>query len=145
VGRRAEYYEIASDADPKDPEPFYSIGVIDWSQCYQPRMEARAKLGMKPDQHLSSRKPEQKRLCDELQAKNWTIIEDGMNNLDKAIQLSPDYDDAMAYMNLMYRERADLECSDPGARSRDLQTADEWVDKAMAVKKAKAEKAQTPK
>lgn len=137
-----KYYQMASDMDPKDPEFHYSIGVIDWSQCYQPRMEARARLGMHPDERLSAKKPEQKRVCDELQGKNGAIVEDGISQLEKAIQLRPDYDDAMAYMNLMYRERADLECEDLAARSRDLGTADEWVDKAMAAKKAKAEKVQ---
>jgi hypothetical protein len=43
-------------------------------------------------------------------------------------------------MNLLYRERADVQCADPAARAADLKTADEWVDKTMAVKKAKAEK-----
>ena len=56
------------------------------------------------------------------------------------MQLRPDYDDAMAYLNLMYRERADLECGDEAAHAADLKTADEWVDKTMATKKAKAEK-----
>ena len=79
-------------------------------------------------------------LCEELRAKNWSVIEDGISQLDKTIELRPDYDDAMAYMNLMYRERADLECGDPAARSRDLKTADQWVDKALAVKKTKAER-----
>jgi len=46
----------------------------------------------------------------------------------------------MAYMNLMYRERADIQCDDKDARAADLKTADEWVDKTMATKKAKAEK-----
>jgi len=62
-----KYYQMASDLDPKDPEPHYSTGVIDWSECYGPRMEARAQLGMRPGEHLSSRKPEQKKVCDELQ------------------------------------------------------------------------------
>ena len=34
--------DMASELDPNDPEPYYSIGVIDWTSCYQPRMEARA-------------------------------------------------------------------------------------------------------
>ena len=50
----------------------------------------------------------------------------------------------MAYLNLMYRERADIQCDDPAARAADLKTADEWVDKTMAVKKQKAEKAAGP-
>jgi len=140
-----KYYQMASDLSPNDAEPPYSMGVIDWTQCYQRRMEARARLEMRPDEHLSSKKPEQKKVCDELQAKNWSIIEDGISKFDKAIHLRPNYDDAMAYMNLMYRERADLECDDLAARSRDLQTADDWVDKALAAKKVKAEKANGPK
>jgi hypothetical protein len=52
----------------------------------------------------------------------------------------PDYDDAMAYLNLMYREKADVECDDLVARAEDLKTADSLVDKTLAVKKAKAEK-----
>jgi hypothetical protein len=95
---------------------------------------------MRPDVHLSSRNPEQMKVCDELRAKNWSVIEDGIGKLDKAIQLRPDYDDAMAYMNLMYRERADLECTDVAARNRDLKTADEWVDKTLETKRARAEK-----
>ncbi|HKV79671.1 MAG TPA: tetratricopeptide repeat protein [Candidatus Sulfotelmatobacter sp.] len=135
-----KYYQMASDLDANDPENYYSMGVMDWTQCYQPRMEGRARLGMQPDQHLSAKNPEQKKLCDELLAKNWSVIEDGISNLEKAIQLRPEYDDAMAYVNLMYRERADLECADVGARNRDLKTADDWVDKTLATKRAKAER-----
>lgn len=135
-----QYYLHASTLDPNDPEPHYSIGVIDWTRCYQPRMEARARLGMKPDEHLNAKNWNQKKVCDELMARNAGTIEEGIDNLNEAIQLRPDYDDAMAYMNLMYREKADLECYNQVARARDLRTADEWVDKTMAVKKAKAEK-----
>jgi hypothetical protein len=47
----------------------------------------------------------------------------------------------MAYLNLMYREEADLQCDNPDARKTDLKLADDWVDKNLATKKAKAEKA----
>ena len=114
--------------------------MIDWTQTYQPRMEARAKLGMKPDEQLSAKDKNQKKACEELKQKNAANIQDGIDALNKALQLRPDYDDAMAYMNLMYREKADVECDDPAARAADLKTADEWVDKTMATKKAKAEK-----
>lgn len=136
-----KYYRMASELDPNDPEPYYSIGVIDWTACYQPRMEERAKLGMKPDEHLSASNKEQKKACEQLKPKNEPYIQEGIDSLNKAIQLRPDYDDAMAYMNLMYREKADVECDDAAARTEDLKTADGWVDKTLAVKKAKAEKA----
>jgi len=137
-----KYYRMASDLDPNDAEPYYSIGVIDWSACYQPRMEERAKLGLKPDEHLSAKNKDQKKLCEDLKAKNGAAIQEGIDSLDKGIKLREDYDDAMAYMNLMYRERADLECDDEAARAEDLKTADSWVDKAMEAKKAKALKAE---
>ena len=44
----------------------------------------------------------------------------------------------MAYLNLMYRERADYECDDLNARLADLKTADSWVDKTLATKREKA-------
>jgi len=130
-----QYYRKASELDPNDPEAYYSIGVIDWTQSYQPRMEERSKLGLKPEEALKD-----KEVCNALHQKVQDIIQDGISMLEKALQLRPDYDDAMAYMNLLYRERADLQCDNPAARAADLKTADEWVDKTMAVKKAKAEK-----
>ena len=132
-----EYYRKATELDPNDPEPYYSIGVIDWTQTYQPRMEARAKLGMKPDDSLPAK---DKKVCQEVKDNNSANIQEGLDNLKKALDLRTDYDDAMAYMNLMFRERADVECDDPAARASDLKEADSWVDKTMATKKAKAEK-----
>jgi tetratricopeptide (TPR) repeat protein len=136
-----KYYRMASDLDPNDPEPYYSIGVIDWTAAYQPRMEERAKLGMKPEENLNPKNKDQKKVCEELKAKNAPAIQEGIDSLNKAIQLRPDYDDAMAYLNLMYREKGDVECDDLPGRAEDLKTADHWVDETLRVKKAKAEKA----
>ncbi len=135
-----KYNRMVSDLDPNDPDPYYSIGVIDWAVSYQPRMEERAKLGLKPEENLNPKDKEQKKACMELKQKNSPAIQEGIESLNKAIQLRPDYDDAMAYMNLMYREKADVECDDLAARAEDLKTADSWVDKTLATKKAKAEK-----
>jgi tetratricopeptide (TPR) repeat protein len=135
-----KYYRMAADMDPNDPEPYYSVGVIDWTACYQPRMEARANLGLKPEENLNPKSKDQKKVCAELKEKNWPSIQEGIESLNKAIQLRPDYDDAMAYLNLMYREKADVECDDLAARQEDLKTADHWVDQTLITKKAKAEK-----
>ena len=130
-----DYYRKAIALDPNDPEAYYSVGVIDWTQAYQPRMEERSKLGLRPDEPLKDKK-----LCAKLRDQNGNVIQDGLDNLNKAIQLRQDYDDAMAYLNLLYREKADRECDQPEERASDLKTADEWVDKTMAAKKAKAAK-----
>jgi tetratricopeptide (TPR) repeat protein len=139
-----KYNHMVSDLDPNDPDPYYSIGVIDWTACYQPRMEERAKLGLKPEESLNPKNKDQKKACDELKVKNGPSIQEGIDSLNKAIQLRPDYDDAMAYLNLMYRERADVECDDLNARQEDLKTADHWVDQTFTVKKARAEKQPGP-
>ena len=36
------------------------------------------------------------------------IIDEGMADLQKALDIDKEYDDAMAYMNLLIREKADL-------------------------------------
>ena len=130
-----EYHEKAKQLDPNDPEEYYSIAVIDWTQSYAPRQEERAKLGLKSEEPLKDKK-----VCEALRERNEAKVEEGIQNLNKALQQRPDYDDAMAYLNLLYREKADLECGNPDARMADLKTADEWVDKTMATKKQKAEK-----
>jgi tetratricopeptide (TPR) repeat protein len=127
----------AIDIDPNDPENYYSIAVIDWTQSYVPRTEARNGLGIK-----NATDPiKDKKVCAELKTKNWDRVDDGIQRLQKAIALRQDYDDAMAYLNLMYRERADIQCDDPAAREADLKTADDWVQKTIDTKKMKAEKA----
>jgi len=135
----AEYYRKVIAVDPNDPEAYYSVAVIDWTKTYQPRMEEKAKAGLKPDQPFTDKK-----VCADLKAKNQDAVKDGMTMLQKAIDLRPDYDDAMAYYNLMWREQADIECGDAKAREEDLKKADEWVKKTMATKAAKAEKQQGP-
>lgn len=131
------FYKQAIDADPDDPEAYYSVGVIDWTESYTRHMETREKLGLRPDQVLPVDAPE----CWELRSSNEAAILDGMAKMAKAIELRPDYDDAMAYMNLLYRERADIQCGDAKGQSADLQTADHWVDLTLASKRKKSEAA----
>ena len=135
-----EYYQKVADLDPNDPETYYSIAVIDWTQAYQRRMDERAKLGLKPTDELKDKK-DCATLIKTIKDQNEPTVQDGIQKLQKALELRPDYDDAMAYLNLLYREEADLQCDNPDVRKTDLKTADDWVDKTMATKKAKAEKA----
>ncbi len=132
-----QFHHQVTELDPNDPEAYYSIGVVDWTQSYQDTAEVKSKEGIKVDDDITK----DKKLCPDLKAKIEPIVLDGIDNLNKALQLRPDYDDAMAYMNLLYRRKGDLQCGDEGARQADLKTADEWVDKTLAVKKAKADKA----
>src|SRR5262249_2963047 len=82
------YYRKAGERDPKDREVYSSVGVIDWTESNQPRMEERAKLGLKPEEPLKDKK-----VCASLKQKNWDSIQDGIDSLNKALQMRPDYDD----------------------------------------------------
>lgn len=132
-----DYYNKVIALDPNDPEVYYSIAVIDWTEAYEPRMKARAEAGLRPTDT-----PEKKTCVDLKKAidKNAPVVDEGIQMLNKALSLRTDYDDAMAYMNLLYREKADLDCTNPDEQKQDLKTADDWVDKTLATKKAKAEK-----
>ncbi len=130
-----EYYMKAIELNPEDAHNYFSMAVIDWTLAYPPRVK------MRDDMHLSdSEMISDAAACASLRAQSQHYVDDGIQSLEKALQLQPDDDDAMAYMNLLYRERAEYECDQPEARKADLKTADEWVDKAMAAKKAKTEK-----
>jgi len=134
-----EWYQKAITANPNDKTAYYTLGVIAWTKTFQPRMKARAELGMKPEDPgpLRDRKVREK-----LKESNLPIIEEGMKALEKALALDKEYDDAMAYMNLLYRERADLQDT-PEAYKKDTEAADSWVDKTLETKKLKASRVPT--
>jgi tetratricopeptide (TPR) repeat protein len=132
-----KWYQKQIQLDPSNPEAYYSVGVITWKETYLPRMKVKADLGLKPDEPIKDVKKRE-----ELCARNNPIIEEGFSMLNKSVELRPDYDDAMAYLNLMYREKADCESS-PEARAEDLKKAEEWVQRAMDERKKRSEKPAT--
>jgi len=132
-----EWYLKLIDADPQSKEAFYSLAVIDWVKWYAAWMKARADLGMKPEE---SGPLKDKKVKADLKERYSAVIEDGIKNLDQALKLDANYDDAMAYMNLLIRERADLDDS-ADQYKKDVEIADNWVQKALDTKKQKAAKA----
>jgi tetratricopeptide (TPR) repeat protein len=131
-----EYYKKAIDADPNDPEAYYSVGVIDWSAVYKDIAERKSKLGLGVEDQVKS-----KQVCDEIKTTDGPKIDDGIKMLQTAMDKRADYDDAMTYTNLLYHRKADTECGDPQAYANDIKTANDWSDKAMAARKKKAEEA----
>jgi len=129
------YYAKAKELDPGDPEPSYCIALIDWTQASQLRAAERAKLNLKPEESLAAKSPT---VCAKVREKNWPNLEDGIANLKQALKVNPEYEQAATYMNLIYLERADIECTDPAARKADLMAANEWTQKLATIKKTKA-------
>ncbi|MHB8734529.1 MAG: tetratricopeptide repeat protein [Terriglobales bacterium] len=141
-----QYYQKQVDLEPSNPVPYYSIGSIDWTLTFQPRMAARAAVGISDQTQpfVSAKKPSKEALkaCEDVRDKNLPLIEEGLKDLQKALDLRADYSDAMQYVNLLYRERADISCTDPQARAADLKTADDWADKALKARQEETLKAQ---
>lgn len=133
-------YKKALALDPNDPELYYSIGVINWTQAYKDAKELKGKAGLDVETELKN--PKDQKLCDELRTKDGAVIDEGMDMLQKAIEKRQDYDEAMAYLNLLYRRKAnDVTCDDAGARAQYNKMADRWTNEAMAARKKKAEEA----
>ena len=69
------------------------------------------------------------------------LVDEGIASLQKAIQLRPDYDDAMAYLNLLYRRKADMvESADERASYQ--KQADDLVEKVKEIKQKRADQPQ---
>lgn len=113
--------------DPTNPEHYYSIGVIDWTLAYKPRMELKNKLGLRPDEPIPAR--DRRALAE----KNTPLVDEGIEALEKAIQLNPNYVDALAYLNLLYREKADIGDT-PQEREHYLDLADQMFDRQKRLR-----------
>ena len=111
------------------------MGFIAWSKWYPVYGTARANLGMKQEDPGPIK---DKRVKEELKQKYGPVIDAGLQALDKALAINPQYDDAMAYENLLVRERADL-ADTKEDYDKQVKVADDWVQKALVTKKAKAE------
>jgi tetratricopeptide (TPR) repeat protein len=124
---------------PEDPEPYYWIGVIDWTLTYRSNLELRGKWRLaNVNKILKDDDPMPPPVRDEYSKENGQLIDEGIDKLHKALELRPDYDDAMAYLNLLLRRKAD-ESATPDERASLLKQADELVDKAKEIKQRKME------
>lgn len=130
-----QWYEKLIAADPSNADAYYSLGFIAWSKWYPNYQQARAKVGMKPEDPGPIADFSTKQ---DLRTKYGGVLQDGIANLQRALELNPQYDDAMAYMNLFFRERADLADTQEEYR-QDIAAADRWVQKALETKKLKAQ------
>ena len=69
-----------------------------------------------------------------LKAQWLPILDEGIRDLDRALQIDPIYADAMVYVNLLIRYRADLDDSTEQWRA-DTATADAWMRRSLEAKK----------
>jgi len=133
-----EYQRRLLQADPNNPVPYYWIGVLDWAICYPRFVQMRRDLKIdypKDPKDPSSLPPFPAKARAQLEDQNGPLVKEGVEVLEKAVQLKPNDSEAMVYLNLVYRQKADLE-ADSSAREADLKQAEDWVEKALALRKA---------
>jgi tetratricopeptide (TPR) repeat protein len=126
------------EVDPKESEAFYYLGVIDWSQAFTPIQSARVEQKMKADDPGPIK---DEKLRAELRDKYEKAIDDGIDNLKKCLDIDKENEDAMSYMNLLLRKKADLEDT-PDAAKADIAQAEDWSNKSIDMKKIKAARPQ---
>jgi tetratricopeptide (TPR) repeat protein len=117
--------------DPKDPEAAYTVGVIDWTKAH----ENLLKMTGNNDDGVGNVKLLTKANCATIQQQNGPLVQEGLKYLNMAVDNRPNYDDAMQYLNLIYRRKADVDCGNEVARKEDVDKATEWSHKAMGTRK----------
>ncbi len=138
------YHQKHIELKPNDPEPYYWIGVIDWTLAFRANGELRAAYNR---DHVQKQVKDDDPLPPAVRAvyvaKYGSLVDEGITNLQKSIEVKPDYDDAMAYLNLLYRRKADMvESADERASLK--KQADDLIDKVKEIKQKRAEQPQQP-
>ena len=102
------WYQKITLLDSKNPEAFYVYGVV----CYE-------KVAKNPPADVNEK---------------MAILEKGKNALMHAVDLKPDYAEAMAYVNLLWRQQALIDATaDPLKAQEDVKKADEYRSKAVSI------------
>jgi tetratricopeptide (TPR) repeat protein len=133
------YHQKHIQLRPSDPEPYYWIGVIDWTLAFRANGEMRAEYNKNNiKKQIKDTDPLPPAVRTAYAAKYGAMVDEGIADLQKAIQLRPDYDDAMAYLNLLYRRKADM-VESAEERATLQKQADDLIDKVKEIKQKRAE------
>jgi tetratricopeptide (TPR) repeat protein len=136
------YHQKHIQLKPDDPEPYYWIGVIDWTLAFRGNGEMRMDYNKNNiRKQVKDTDPLPGSVRTEYASKYGQLIDEGITDLQKAISIKPDYDDAMAYLNLLYRRKADMVGSKE-EREALLKQADDLVDKVKEIKQKRSEQPQ---
>lgn len=125
------------EANPKDAQAYYYLGVIAFHEVYPELETARfdediPELGAGPIKNPKVKKALSGMYLDQ--------INKGIDNLKKSLSLDPESEDTMTYINLLLRQKALLEDTEQEAKA-DVSKADDWTKKAAKMKEMKAARA----
>ena len=106
-----EALEERAAKEPNNPEAFYTIATYYWDEAYR---DFKLKESEKRE-----------------------FVGKGVEAVDHALQIKPDYMEALVYKNLLLRLQANLE-KDPAKQQQLIKDADKLRDKAQELRKQKA-------
>jgi len=136
------YHQKHISLKPQDPQPYYSIGVIDWAIAYRGNTEMRADYNKA---HINKQVKDTDPLPPDVRMaytqKYGPLVDDGIASLQQATKINTEYDDAMTYLNLLYRRKADM-VESSAEREALTKQADDLLDKVKEIKQKRAEQAE---
>jgi tetratricopeptide (TPR) repeat protein len=137
------YHQRHIQLKPQDPDPYYWIAVIDWTVAYRVNGELRLEYNKNNlKKQVKDTDPLPASMRGEYVTKCGALVDEGVSDLQKSIELKPDYDDAMGYLSLLYRRKADMvETADERASLE--KQADDLLDKIKEIKQKRAEQPQS--
>jgi predicted HAD superfamily Cof-like phosphohydrolase len=114
--------------------------VIDWTLAFRANDELRAQFNRRAgSQRVSDPDPLPRDLREQYSREYGQTIQEGIESLEHAISIKQDYTDAMAYLNLLLRRKADVVTRED-EREELLQMADDLVDQIKEIKTERAQK-----
>ncbi len=138
LDKAKEWQKKVLAIDPKDAEAAYTVGVIDYTVAYKNAKDALGGAGLNDDGEGNVKAG--KKILQEIKDKNQALVDEAIQYLSQAIANRANYDDAMVYLNLVYRRKADVDYTDPATAKADVASAKDWASKAMGARKANEEK-----
>lgn len=130
------YHEEHVKLQPNDPEPYYWIGVIDYWIAFRANAKLRADYNERSTTPIKASEPLPSPLREAFSGEVSADIEEGIDNLNKATALRPEYADALAYLSLMLRQKGEMEAT-AEAREKDIKQADVFLQKVKEINQKK--------
>jgi tetratricopeptide (TPR) repeat protein len=138
-----QFHQKHISLSPNDAEPYYWVGLIDWTLAYRVVQTLRSDYNhAHAAKQIREDQPLPPDLRDQFASKMTATVEDGINSMKKAIERRADYDDAMAYLSLLYRQKGDMQAN-PSDRDDLIKQADALLDQVKQIKQKKANAAQS--
>src|SRR6202051_4914193 len=93
-----KYHQKHIELKPDDPEPYYWLGVIDWTLAYRGNAEARQAYNIQNQKKQAKEAdPLPDKVREQFTQQYSDVVDEGLKMLQKATDLRPDYADAIAY------------------------------------------------